>query len=301
MKKILFAICGAAVLFTGCKEHDQPLIIVQSVDSSYVVTPAPAAEAHNVLIEEFTGQTCSNCPAAHAELEGIASSHPAGSVNIIGMYLYNIPQAVPDIGTSKYDFRDSTATNISTAIYGGVNQLPGAGIDRVPGSTGLQLGSGDWPNAVNTRLAVTTPVNLHVQSSYSAATGTATITVFVTYTSSVSTAQNLSVVVVEDSMVDIQEEPLFGAFPSGYDSSYLFTNVFRGMVSSPPVGDPILATIPIKQPGQVDRRIYTYKPKVFPPATPAINVSRCRVIAFVNNANGSDKQVVQSAQCKLAP
>ena len=297
MKKTILAVTGIFFLLASCKEHDTPLDFSPPnyTDTTYVLAAAPAADAHNVLVEEFSGQTCANCPGGHDILETLASS---GNVNIISMYLFGPPQAVP-LASAVYDLRDSSATSIGTQIYGGVGNLPGAGIDRTPISGNLQTDKTIWPSAVANQKMVTDSVNLTVSSSFSAATGKATINVTTTYLTATTSSQRLSIVLTEDSMVDIQEEPPFTpAYPSGYDSFYVFTNVFRGMATNIPYGDVILSTAAAKVAGQVDYRVYTY---TLPTKTPAIVPAHCHIVAFLTANNGSDIHVLQSAQCKLTP
>ncbi len=298
MKKILLALCGGFILFAGCKENDALIVVTRAVDSTFTVPVPATTDAHNVLVEEFTGQSCSNCPAAHSLLESIVSHHAPGSVNVIGLYIDGNPQSVPN-AFSKHDLRDSIASNIGTDVYGGVSQMPGAGIDRTPVAGILQLGSGSWSDFINSQLSITDPLNLSVQSSYNSTTGIAEITATIIYTQTVTVPQNISVAVVEDSIIDIQEYPITDpTYTSGYDTFYVFKSVFRGMVSTPPFGDPILAKITTKNPGQGYQIHYSYKPKSI---VPAIVPAHCRVIAFVNTINGSDYHVVQSVQCKLTP
>jgi hypothetical protein len=106
--------------------------------------------------------------------------------------------------------------------------------------------------------------------------------------------------IVEDSMVDIQETTVSASFPQGWDTSYVFTNVFRESLTSAPFGDPILDTMSTKERGRVLIRKFTYTPKVF---TPAINPYHCRVIAFVNAPGGTsgDYHIIQSVQTRLIP
>ena len=296
MKKQFIAICSVALFFTACKEVPPTInySTLNYVDSTYVGA-TPATDAHNVLVEEFTGQSCSNCPAGHTELDNEAASNP-GRVNVISLYENdkNNPLNNPPPG-SVYDLRTDVALTLGlSSIYGGGINLPAAGVDRVPlaGTTTNLIGSGSWPTAINSRLTTTGSLNLNIASSY--ASGVATITALITYTQSVSSMQNLSIVVVEDSIVGLQEFP-FGAI----DSTYTFNDVFRGMVTAVPLGDPILDSLDTKAAGRVLHRVYTY---TLPVVTPAINPSHCRVIAFVNATGaGSDYHVFQSAQTKLAP
>ena len=293
MKNKFIAICCVAMAFAGCKETDAPIgfVTTSSTDSTYVLPTGsiPAADAHNVLVEEFTGQSCSNCPAAHASLDGIAAP---GHVNVVGLYITNFSQTTPPSGY-VYDFRDSTATLIGNGIYGGISAMPCAGIDRIPVSGSLISYSGTWSGTVTTQKALVDSVNLAVESSFSG--GVATIKATITYLKAMSTKQNLSIVVVEDSMYDKQEDGLT------VDASYLFTDVYRGMVTSAPLGDPILDTMATKEAGRVYWRKYTYTPKITTPS-PAIVPVHCRVIAFVNSqGTGGDFHVLQSWECKLVP
>jgi hypothetical protein len=294
MKKYLFLVAGGLLLWTGCKEKHQlvaPTPVISGPDSTYVVNPVPAADLHNVLVEEFTGQSCSNCPAAHAMLESISAAHP-GRINVIGLYITNFSQTNPVPGSS-HDFRDSVAFDIGTTIFGGISALPIGSVERMPGDQGLLSYSGSWTDKINNRLSALDSINLSVQSTYDAATNKATIKVNMIYVQPVAIKQNLSVAIVEDSMIDKQESG------TTVDDSYLFTNVFRGMVSSEPWGDAVLDSMAVKTAGRGYQRTYTYTPRTL---TPAIVPAHCRVIAFVGaHTTTSDYHIMQSAQCKLVP
>jgi hypothetical protein len=293
MKKLLFTICASALLWSGCKEHDTLIDFSAStsVDTTYLVT-APAAAPHQVLVEEFSGQSCPNCPNAHTDLDNISAANP-GLVNVVTLYVSGSPQTDPPSG-AKYDFRDSIALIISgSAIYGGVGSWPSAGIDRTLfGGALLQIGQSSFNGPINTQLAIKDDsVNVSIASAYDSSTEIATITAGVTYTQAVSTPQNLSIMLVEDSMYDLQEDN--GAIVS----NYLFLDVFRGMATAV-IGDPLQVTSGnnAKEAGRFFQRVYSY---TLPVKSPAIVPAHCRLIAFVSYANGSDLHVMQSAQCKL--
>jgi len=300
MKKLFIAICGGALLFSGCKEHDAPVDFSTTTaagDTTYVVTPVPPATSRQVLVEEFTGQSCPNCPQAHGDLDAISAANP-GLINVVSMYTTGQPQANPPAG-ALYDFRTTSATTIGNTVFNGIPGLPAAAIDRVSASGSvLQLGSGSWDGIINNELKVVDSINLSVTSAYDTASKKATITALVTYLYPLSTPQNLSIYIVEDSMSDLQE------FSSG-DQTYLFMDVFRDMVTPPvPWGAPLTVSgTNNKAAGQFFQRIYPGYSLPAPVGTsPAINPAHCRVIAFVSCANdGTDYHVMQSAQCKFAP
>jgi hypothetical protein len=137
-------------------------------------------------------------------------------------------------------------------------------------------------------------VNLKISSTYSGAT--ATIIATVTYTQPVTGTQNLTLDLVEDSIYDYQSDNSGGAH---FDTGYLFTNVFRDMITLSPQGDAFLDSLNVKERGRVFRRIYTY---TLPTITghPAINPAHCRVVGFVSiPGTGGKYEIMQSAQTKL--
>jgi len=296
MKKLLFAICCTPLLFAGCKENDTPINFGSRVPviTTFVASPVPEAAKRQVLVEEFTGQTCPNCPTAHAALDSI-SAHNPGRVNVVSMYAALSPQSNPPTGYT-YDLRNAIALSMANAIYNNIPGLPAAGIDRIPvGGSIIQVGDATWDGIINSELAASDSVTLTDTCTYDAATGKATITVNFTYTQPVSTPQNLSIVIVEDSIIDLQE------FPNNKDQTYTFRDVFRDMVTAAPSGDVIQVTkgSDAKEAGRSFQYVYSNYP--LPVVHPAINPAHCRVIAFVNNTNGTDLHIMQSAQCKFAP
>lgn len=302
MKKLISAAVIGAAIFAGCKERNLPIdfkhLTGTGTDTTYVMTSGipSTPDPHNVLIEEFSGQSCTYCPAAVPILEGFERS---GNVNVVTLYV-DVPgftQTEPN-HIALYDFRNSIATSISDAIYGSVNALPQGGVDRTPLDGQILFDRNHWSRPVGIQKAIVDPLNLKIESSFSG--GTASIIATVTYLQPVTDKQNLSVMIVEDSMVDIQETTISAANPQGWDTTYVFTNVFRETLTSAPFGDPFLDTMATKERGRVFVRKFTYTPKVL---TPAIKPSHCRIVAFVNAPGGisGDYRIIQSVQTKLIP
>ena len=292
MKRSLFAIFGGLVLLSGCKEKGPLIDFVgaAAVDSTYM-EPVPAPQPRNVLVEEFTGQSCSNCPAGHDLLESLANS-PAnvGHVNIIGLYQNDNSNLTAPVAGSVNDFRTDLACEIakySTIDGATIGSIPCAFIDRTLLDNNTIVGRAAWSSTIDAERALPDSINLTVTSKYDSVSNTATIKATVEYVHAFSVPQTLTVVVVEDSIIDKQEfpSPPLTSYPGGINDHYVFTNVFRAMVSFAPTGNPILASVPVKQPGQAYWRKYSYKPN------PGYKVKNCRVIAFVSNANGKDHHV----------
>ena len=140
MKKALLALCCSGLIWTGCKEKNAAIVFPTPVavgnEGTYLGPDTVTARPHNVLVEEFTGQSCDRCPTAETILNGILSqSVNAGRVNIVGLYAFGGPQNLPPSG-ALYDFRDSISNQIGFNIFQ-ANSMPTAGIDRTAYNTNL--------------------------------------------------------------------------------------------------------------------------------------------------------------------
>ena len=283
----------------SCKEKSAPIDLLPApdkIDTTYLLSSLPKTDAHQVLIENFTGATCSNCPGAHEIIHSIDSQY-AGKINVLNLFVTDFSQTYPPTG-AVYDFRSAQATSIETSIFKPLPGMPIASIDRMPATdlatNPLLTYKGSWPSIVSGRVNAVDSLNLSVSSTYNAATGKASIHVTVTYLQPVAIKQNLSIAIVEDSFIDKQE--YFDGTGTGIYPAYRFNDVFREMVTSVPFGDKILDTLTLKEPKRVYEVTYFYKV----PTT--YHVPNCRVIAFVTtDANAGGATVFQSAQAKLTP
>ena len=299
MKKFLFYAVCIVIGLSSCKETPPPINFTDTVaqDTTYVLATVPTADPHNVLFEDFTGPKCSNCPSAKkTSLDPLIAANP-GRVNVISLHVTDFSQANPVAG-SRFDLRDSVATLIEQSIYQSLFGMPIAGIDRMPygnatqGSV-YQILPPSWASTLQAQLAVKDSLNLDVSATYNSVAGTASIEVKVTYLYATSNIQHLSVAIVEDSIIDLQDDALF------VDSAYQFDDVLRGLVTSAPYGDPILSakllpTYPAKEAGRVYIRRYTY------PMKSKWNVNHCKVTAFVHkDIAGGGVRVMQSKQVAI--
>ncbi len=304
MKKQFLIVAGIVSLFTACKEKPPIIKLTETAvtiaDTTYV-GDVPAPQDRNVLIEEFTGASCTNCPAAHEELEQREKDNP-GRLNVLALYIKGPIQTTPP-HDAQYDFRHQDSKVISDAIFGGVNQLPTAGVDRRPVAGVVKLDRGAWGAAIQSALAVPDSINLTVYSGYNPDTQEDTIICTMSYPYAITFGHNLHVALVQDNVVDVQEYPTNDPVHPGSDEEYDFTNIIRSMATTIPLGDPILTSMPAKEPGRVIVKVYILDTKKIndrafvaekmPPFVPADS----RIVAWITNS--SNQQVMQSAQVKF--
>lgn len=281
-KALLFA--GSLLLFAACTEKGfEAVPRVEGGDTTYMAT-VETAQARMVMMEEFTGVTCPNCPRGHLEIASIQAQHP-DRILAVSLYYDGLGQTRPVEGVTRQNFRTADATSLADGIFGGVSALPSASIDRVPVG-GITLPSFvGWAGAVETRIGIPAPANVQVTSEYEEGTRTAIIRVRIAYTTTVTKKQAVTLLLTEDSLVDAQE------YPDRIDTFYNFKHVMRDAVTAP-TGEPMLDGIS-KEAGRVYERTFVY------PVKAEWNAKHCKLVAIVHNAESGDKEVLQAAEAKL--
>jgi hypothetical protein len=283
------AISGvAAVLGLGACKEKGPAIEMgnRSIeDSTYVTTSVPAAQKHYILAEEFTGATCTNCPDARDMLHDISAANDHRII-VMGIHCFGIGQATP-VHDAKYDFRTEEGTSIKNTYYGDLQGIPSAGFDRVKVGNISALLTPKWANAINERLAKNTPVNIEMTSSYDESIHKASAEVKITFTQATAGKFKLSLVLVEDSLIDAQEFP-----SSEVQHDYVFMHTFRDYISD------ILSNVPNVEAGRTFiRRFKNFDMKI-PGGSEqkeGWKAKNCKLIAFVHN----DTEVLQAAEVHL--
>lgn len=282
---LLFA--GSLLLFAACKEKDSTVYfgsVTKSTDTTYVGTVEPGT-SRRVLIEEFTGVKCPNCPAGHNVISGFLSQYP-DRLSVIGYQIYGNDQTRPVEGETRNDNRSQKATDLSNQIFGGVPFLPVAGFDRTLAAGALLNNRTLWASSLSSRLSLAAPVNLTVTPSYNADTRQLTVKVRVAYTADVPGKQRMTLALTESKIVDAQEST--DTVYADYDHEH----VFRDFLTASD-GDAFLDALTTKTAGRVYERQFTYL------VSDKWNAANCSLVAIVQSAEGTSKDVYQTAEAKL--
>lgn len=288
MKTIYLLSSLAAVLaFGSCKEKGTAIdfgTIPTASDTSYISSKIEAPDKKVVLVEEFTGVSCAPCPKWRQLLDNVSAQHPE-QVAVMELH-FDFPQCEPIANYSKYDFRVSDATDIASVIYGSLNQIPLAGIDRSPVNNSRSLEPAAWASSIEKRLQETPPANIKIESSYEASSKNATIVISVLYTRSVTKKQFLSVAVLEGGIIDAQKTL------TDTEKEYEFKHTFRDMITDIK-GDEFLEDLPTKEAGRIYKRTLIY------PVDGNWKPEKCKIVAFVHNGDPDDKEILQAAETDL--
>lgn len=152
MKKIFPLIVASVAMFlSSCANVDEGdrYIKVESSDAKRAV-----------LVEEFTGQKCINCPEAHEELTKIQKEY--GEDNVISVCIHASALAI-----SPTKAKDGLKTDVGQEYYKHWNGdgVPCAVIDR----NGGMLSVSAWAGTINNELQKPTTVTLSMSNNYNVA------------------------------------------------------------------------------------------------------------------------------------
>lgn len=198
--------------------------------------PITVEAKKNVLIEDFTGQRCVNCPSAAQTVANLQSTY--GNSRVVAVAIHGGSLSVSE-NTSAVGLANEQGIDYNT--HWGVESWPMGMVDR---SGGLQDHE-KWPAAVLSRFSVTPKADITIDNvSYDASTQQVTIST--TLTSANGASGYLQVWLTESNITRIQQTT------SGYDYSYVHNHVFRASVNDP-YGDAYTLAA-----GQEEQATFTY-------------------------------------------
>jgi hypothetical protein len=263
MKKLyyIFLMWAALGLMVACDE-------VSVNDRLIYVEPPQVSRA--VLIEDYTGQYCVNCPRATEEIERLIEQY--GDSIVIAVAIHSGP-----FGKSKGE-PSPLYTEVGDMYFNtwGMSAQPIGLIDRLFGSTPFSYT--DWGGGVNYEVAIEPPVSFLTDIDYDAETRDAAIEVQTIGLDSALVSGKLQVWLVEDSIDSFQLMP-----DGSREEHYNHMHVFRASVNDP-WGDALSVSH-----GQVAVKNYELK------LDPAWVPEHCSVVTFLYDDSG----VHQVAKKKL--
>lgn len=278
-----FASLAIILGLSGCTEIP-PVVnpIMEQGECPTAAASTVASQQRNVLIEEFTGVRCVNCPAGAQAIEALIAQHGSRLV-AISLHAGFFSPPYPE---SQYDFRTPAGTQI-LSLLGEPFGYPTAVVNRrkFPGEFDLQLGQSQWPGFVAQELNEPPKVKLAVNSNFNSVTRevTADITVFVEQTLTDPDVR-INVAVVEDNVTDYQ------LTPAGKQSDYVHKHILRGMLTN---ADGNLLQEELTAGSRFCKRYVGAIPNEW-------KAGDCKLVAFVS-LGGASKDVLQVVQVKMVP
>ncbi|MCC8114869.1 MAG: Omp28 family outer membrane lipoprotein [Bacteroidales bacterium] len=191
------------------------LVACDSVDDNDRFIELPAVESSRVvLLEEFTGQKCINCPTAHETIEALQVQYPD---NFIAVSIHSDNQGTGSIMEPAGLLNDDGAAYCSQF---NVYTLPCGQVNRVSGLLDMD----QWAAYIYNQTQIAATLDLSVSASLNDDLTEISINTDIDAYDNIS--GNLQLWVLEDGIVARQFLP-----DGSQNRSYVHNNVFRGAVN----------------------------------------------------------------------
>ena len=241
MKKIQFLLFGfvaASFLFASCDKVDEGLRVIDvqnvpdNINDTIFFADSVFVDHKQVLLEDFTGHKCVNCPEAAIAAHGWAEDY---NHRLIIYSVHAGFQALPDpTGDYTMDFTNPVSDEIFNFFGQPFN--PTATVDRVEynGNVILLFITGDSENAVAAEIAKANRVNMNLKNTYFPKSNSVLIDVTTSFIVPTDLTYKLVVMIAEDNIVAPQKNNNedFGAETVPDWMDYVHHNVLRDAVSA---------------------------------------------------------------------
>ena len=265
------------VLAFGACQEVAPDIDPPSVNNTMQPTDTTAEVVRRVLVEEFTGVQCVNCPQGAQLIENLINTHGNRLVTVsihAGFFADPLPQSSFDLSTDAGEQLD--------ALIGPVEAYPSAAINRNSFGTGGKIHfSPSWAGFVAQELELPPQLDVQINNTFNENNGELTTNIRLFFLETLSDDLSLTVMLTENNIVDAQ----LGT--SGLIEEYTHKHVLRNVLTNI-AGNPIMAQA---SGGSVEDNFTFNIPSEW-------NVNNCSIVAFVHRS-APDLDVLQVSEKKL--
>lgn len=262
MKTRIYSIAAillaASSVLSSCDEKD----LDQRYEEMTEIVPQ-----RNVLLEEFTGQMCPNCPKAHQAVSGFKQQY--------GEHLIAVSIHAGSFAIENQDYPQLALQRPEGNIYAnkwGIEAYPSAMINRRQGPLGVNA----WLNPLRAELLRTTPLTMNASARYHEADGTIQITVDMESTADIT--GKLQLWVTESNIVAVQQDG------TELITEYIHNHVFQACVNGTWGEDiQIPVSTPVRKTCEIAKQDYWKKADL-------------AIVAFVYNERDG---VIQVTECPV--
>lgn len=284
MKKLNYIIIliVATMLMASCNKIEGPFLVSDGSVSTDVEFPELDASSvyRKVLIEEYTGQRCNNCPEGHRELDALHERY-GDTLVAIGLHVGTFAIPTP---TFPNDFR----TEEGTTLYGDFNVAsigtPSGVVNRTQFNNSYALNISSWQQAIVQERQKDVVAAVQLINVFDASTQTITAHTKTTFLTDYTGNVQMALYVIEDNIIGPQKD--------GDEDipDYVHKHVLRGSFNG------TYGTF-ISEDGSVENGGEYLKSYALDCKEKGWDVANCSVIAVLMDA--TSKEVLQVEQAKF--
>lgn len=272
------------ILFSGII-----LFFFSSCDEAYVpISLTPPSGNKVVVLEEYSGASCVPCVEGHHIIENLKNLYGDQFIPIT-MHTFVGGQGNP-LSESQYDFRTQAGHDILEYL-GFPQGIPSGVVDRTKftGGDGLQLSKQQWSGAISEEAQKPAQLLMEVETSFDEVSRKVDIRVSMFGLEDINDQLSLTVVIVEDGIVDWQ------ATPDGHVEDYEHNNILRSVISQT-LGD----NIGVLAKNESITKNYSFTLPQADASGPWVPAN-CRIVAYasVNDLVAERKEILQGAEAAV--
>ncbi len=232
-----------------------------------------------VLVEDFTGVSCPNCPDGARLIEDLRATYP-GKIISIANYTNGFDTREPE---SKYQFKTEKGQQMQDYI-GTLIGKPSATINRIPNpaeNSPFFLLPFTWTDPVINELQRASEVNLNLDFNFDASSRRIEGTLTMIPVAEIADRLNYTIVITESHIIDPQDDN------SVIILDYEHNHVLRATLTAPE-GDLMGSGF---EKGGIYSQNFNF---TIPPENGWWVADHCEIIAFVHLTEGSERRVLQA-------
>jgi hypothetical protein len=238
MKYVFWTCLLTALLLVSCEKVDRQKVInskkvpIDTSNGGADTTGFPDSVSKVILLEDYTGHRCGNCPVAHAKAQVLYNKYP-NKIVVLGVHCSAF--ATPNPPTSSkytYDFRTQAATDLDNFFGCSGAGLPQGLVNRRKNANGsATLLEGNWESEIVKELGKQSVIQIVPKATLDEASNTISFEAKIKYLQAINDSLSLSVYLVEDSIVAWQTDY---RITSGSQDvpNYVHRHVFRKAITA---------------------------------------------------------------------
>jgi hypothetical protein len=309
MKHIFALFISILLITSSCDnvENPYPPVNANAGDTSTcdtAVFPVITNHIRKVLIEDFTGHTCGNCPKAAAELKYCDSIY-AGQIIPVAIHVgyfaepcppHALPAGAP-AGSFSADYRTTVGDDYNSTFQAGLLGLPQGMINRKNFDATnfthfVNYPSHGWTNFVGTFISTPPVAEIQIINDFDASTKKVCSSIKTEFLSNMNGNYKLVVLLTQDSIVDWQVDY---RYTPDVIQNYTHRHALRDAINSA-WGDDIANGAVIS--GQSTIRKYAYNIPADYKGVPT-HAEHMHIVAYIYDA--ATYEVLQAEEAKVIP
>jgi len=273
----LFAVVITSLVFiVSCDNIDEKEILTPVIGETTQSVPITTMDSvQKVLLEDITGWSCTNCPAAALIANNLFNQYDG---KLVVMAVHATSFAEPRLANNYLDLR--TEYGEKWVVDFGINGCPIGLVNRIREGNSYLVQTADWETKVAERIQREHVLDINLGAKYD---GDNKIVVSIEnkVLKDIDFPMLINVVILEDSIVGVQMNG------SVRDTAYVFNHVLRtnGRIDFPLTDDKTNAGTTIK------KNYFIEVPFKEDEISPLWNINHCKTVVFVTNAQ--TKEVIQ--------